>query len=161
MNKKHVLIFGVIAAAVLVYLWWKSKNSVSVSTPSASNISDYLNSAGTRLAVTTALNPATGQTTKNWKAAGGTLDIPLAVQQWVQTLGPQNQAQFMKMMPAMDWADINGLLDLVVNGWGVGAHPSQAETEFFNNWCITYGFPVGGGFDSFKGRKRSSHLSKA
>lgn len=162
MNKKVIIIGGVVVLGVLVYLWWKNKNTV-VSTPGASvapgTSPPLIGTSGTPV-VSTITNPVTGSVSTSLLAADGTVEVPSALQSWVATMGPANQALFMKSLPNMTGAEIAGLTDIVLNAWGKGAQPTQAQVTLWNNWYTKYGFPAGGSFSNFTGRPKVNQYGK-
>lgn len=155
MASKAGLIIGIAVVAILAYLWYKNGGMSPLVTPATvPGVTGASTDMGTPVSSTVA-NPVTGQASTTWLASNGTVDVPFSVQNWVQTgMGPQNQAQFMKMLPSMTGADMSGLNDIIINQWGKGAQPTQQQEAFWNGWYARNGFPINGTFSAFTGRPK-------
>lgn len=155
MASKAGLIIGIAVVAILAYLWYKNGGMSPVTAPAlVPGVTGSSTSGGTPVSATVT-NPVTGQASTTWLAGNGNVEVPFSVQNWVQTgMGPNNQAQFMKMLPSMTADDMAGLNDIIINQWGKGAQQTPAQLAFWNAWYVKYGFPVNGTFNSFTGRPK-------
>lgn len=166
MNKGQKLIsiyVGLVALAVLIYLWWKNNSAATVVSPTATTPATSPNTTSTTgpvpvTANTTYVaqvqNPVTGQTSNSYYAANGTVEVPAVVIQTAQSdWGPNNFAQFLKMLPQMSASEIQSLNDLMVNAWGKGATPTAAQVSFWNAWRSKYHIEDGT-VNNFMGPKR-------
>lgn len=151
MKKQYVLIGGLIVVGVLIYLWWKNKQSASTAATASQT------GTGTP-AVTTTVNPVTGQTTASYTSAGGN-PVPTAITDYFKTLPPNNQAQAFKMLPQMTDSDIAQLSDIIMNVWGKGASPNAAQTGFWNAWRKKYGI-LNGTISNFTGKPSTNQYGK-
>lgn len=166
-NKKVLIILGVITLVVLIYLWWKNNNAAAVTqtvtTPSTSATTTPTTgtvpiTSGTP-AVTSIGNPVTGQTSQAYTASNGAVDVPSTITQWAQSLPPNNQAQFFKMLPSMSGSEISSLNDIIINAWGKGANPSAAQTAFWNTWRTKYHI-LDGTVNNFTGKPGKNQYGK-
>ena len=70
---------------------------------------------------------------------------PSGFQAWAASLGPNNYAQLLSVLPSMSTTDVNFINNMVLNNlWGQASVAGQ-----WNTFVKTYGFPVGTGFNSF------------
>lgn len=133
-SKKVFWIVIILIAALLIYIYFTSNSStVAVNTAGVP-----IDTSSNAPAITATTNPVTGQTLNTYLAGNGTIQVPSAVVQWAQTLPPNNQAQFFKMLPSMTQTDISGLMDLIINLWGKSATFTTAQISFWDNWRQTY-----------------------
>lgn len=148
MNKKTMIIIGVVALGVIVYIIWKKKQQQAPGVPSTGGVP----APASTPAVTTSTNPVTGQSTNSYTAAGG-YPVPLAITDWAKTIAPNNQAQFFKCLPLMTSGEIDALYDIIINQWGKGASATPAQRNFWDTWRVKYHI-LDGTYNNFNNRSR-------
>lgn len=166
MNKTYIAIGGIAVVVVLLYLYSKNNTAGATAvgaTPLPLGAGGTISPGGPNAqgspVVSTTINPITQQSSNTWLAANGSVEVPSAVQQWVGTLPPNNQARFMQQLPKMSGSDINGLFDIIINAWGKGAQPTAAQVNFWNTWRTQYGI-LDGTVNNFTGKPKFNQYGK-